>query len=89
MNFPFDCAREFILRNFEIVGGLQIQPETGAGVEVSSQPQRRIRSYTAPLVDNFGNSRYRDAEIESQPVHAELERFHELGAENLARMDWR
>jgi hypothetical protein len=74
---------------FEIEGGLKIQPETRACIEVSGQPQRRVRSYAAALVDDLGNSRHWHAKIKRQSVHTEPERLHELGAEDFAGMDGR
>jgi hypothetical protein len=82
-------VRELVIGNFEIVRGLKIQPEAGAGVEVPGQPQSRIWSNAAALVNDFSHSRHRDAEIKRQPIHAEPQRLPELGTENLTRMDWR
>jgi hypothetical protein len=88
-HFPFNGVRELVIGGFEIVRGLKIQPEAGAGVEVRSPPQSRIRSNAAAFVNDFTHSRHADAEIKRQPIHAEPQRLHELGAENLTRMDWR
>ena len=62
-NFTLNYTRDLVLRNFQIVPGLKIQPEAGAGVEVSSESQSSIWGNAAALVDNLGNSRHRDAQI--------------------------
>ena len=69
-DFPFNGAGELVLRHLEIVRGLKNQPKARAGIEVPSQPQSRIWSNAAALVDDLGNARHRDAEIERQPIHA-------------------
>jgi hypothetical protein len=87
LNFSLDIARQFVFRNFEVVSSLEIQPKTCAGIEVPCEPKGGIRRDSAALVHDLRNARYRDMKIEREPVHAELKRFHELGAQNLARMD--
>jgi len=75
---------------FEIEGGLKIQPETRACIEVSGQPQRRVRSYAAALVGPISAIRVTGTRRSSgQSVHTEPERLHELGAEDFAGMDGR
>ncbi len=71
MNFAFDGAGKLILGHFQIVCELKIQPETWARIEVSGQPQGRVWSNATALVDDLGNSRHWDTEIEREPVHAE------------------
>jgi hypothetical protein len=87
-NFPFNDPRKPVLRNFQIISGLQIHPEAGAGIEIPGEPQSRIWSNPAALVHNFGYSRYRNTQVERQPIHAETERFHEVCIQNLPGVDW-
>jgi hypothetical protein len=77
------------VRSFEIIGGLKIQPEPGAGVEVAGEAQSCVGRNASAFVDNLGHSRYWDSKIERQTVHAEAQRLHEFGAENLAGVDGR
>jgi len=86
--FPFNDPRKLVLRNFQMISGLQIHPEAGAGIEIPGEPQGRIWSNPAALVHNFGYSRYRNTQVERQPIHAETERFHEVCTQNLAGVDW-
>jgi hypothetical protein len=68
---------------------LKIQPKTRAGIEVPGQSQGLIRSYAAPLVDNLRDSSHRHPQIDRQPIHAQSQRLHEIGAQNLAWMNGR
>jgi hypothetical protein len=86
-NFPFNYAGELVVRNFQIVRGLKIQPKSRAGVEVPSQAQSSIRSNAAALMDDLGNARHWDAQIKRQPIHAQTQRLHELRTQNLAGMN--
>jgi hypothetical protein len=63
---------------------LQIQPKARAGVEVTREPQRRVGTYSSAAMDDFRDSRHRYVKIKRQPVHAELERFHEICSQNFA-----
>jgi hypothetical protein len=38
-------------------------------------------------VNDLGNPRDRHPQIERETIHAELKRFHKVGAQNLAGMD--
>ena len=40
-------------------------------------------------VDDLGNARHWNAEIERQPIHAQAERLHKVRTQNLAGMDGR
>jgi hypothetical protein len=88
-NLAFDVSRQLVFRNFEIIGGLKIQPKPRAGLEVPRKAESRIWCNPAALVNNLCNSRHWDMKIERQPIHAELKRFHELGSQNFARVDGR
>src|SRR5579859_652332 len=88
-NFPFDDTQPFVLSNFQIVSGLQIEPKTSAGIEIAGQAQRRIRRNGATLVNNLRNPSNRDTEVECEAIHAQLKGFHELGAQNFARVNGR
>ena len=87
MDFFLDCARQPVFGHFQIVGGLKVHPEPGAGVEITSQAQGGIGRDSAPFVDNFGNPRHRHAQIEGEAIHAEAKRLHELRTQNLAGMN--
>src|SRR5580704_7689904 len=67
--------------------GLEIQPETRAGLEIPRKPQGGIWRDAATFVNDLRNTRHRNVEIERQPIHAELKRLHELCAQNFAGMD--
>jgi len=68
---------------------LQIQPKPCAGIEVPGKAQSSVGRDPAALVNDFRNPCHGDAEIERQPIHAELKWFHELRAQNLAGVNGR
>jgi hypothetical protein len=68
--------------NLEVIGALKVQPEGGAGIEVPGERQSRVRDDAAALVDDAGHTRHRDAEVERQPVHEEVQWLHEIGTKN-------
>jgi hypothetical protein len=76
------------LRNLQIVRGLKIQPKARAGIEVPREPQCRIWSNPAALVNDLGDSCYWYTEIERQTIHAQAQRFHEVRAQDLAGDGW-
>jgi len=88
MHLSFDTAGQLVRGDFQIICGLQIHPESRARIEVASQPQRRIGSDAAALVNNFRNPSYGHMQIQSETIHAELKRLHEVSPQNLAGMDW-
>src|ERR1039457_3192071 len=88
-NLRFNNAPELVLRNLQIVRGLKIQPKARAGIEVPREPQCRIWSNPAALVNDLGDSCYWYTEIERQTIHAQAQRFHEVRAQDLAGMDGR
>jgi len=87
MHLSFDTAGQLVRGDFQIVCGLQIHPESRARIEVASQPQRRIGSDAAALVNNFRNPSYGHMQIQSDTIHAELKRLHEISLQNLPRMN--
>jgi len=88
MHLSLDTAGQLVGCDFQIVCGLQIHPEKRRGLEVASQPQRRIGSDATALVNNLRNASHGHMQIQSQTIHTELKRLHEVSPQNLAGMDW-
>ena len=86
LHVALDGALQSILGYFQVVRCLQIQPETGAGIEVPAQPQGGIRRDAPAPVDDFRDARHGHAKIQRQLVHAEAQRGHEVLAQNPALM---
>ncbi len=65
----FDLDAEGILRDFQVVIGLEIGPELRAGSEVARQPQRRVRGDRAATAHNVVHARNGNPEFQREPVH--------------------
>src|ERR1041385_2575893 len=61
-----DLRAFFLLGEAEFVELLQVQPEIGAGAEPVPEPQRRIRSDRALLVQDAGDAVRRNVELPRQ-----------------------
>jgi hypothetical protein len=75
--------------DFEVVEILEIEPKFRVGVEISREAKSCFGGDAAAFVNNFADSSGRDAEFQSELVDGEMERLHEVLAENFAGMDWR
>jgi hypothetical protein len=86
-NLLVDLRSELVLGNFQIIGSLEIQPVTRAGLEIARQPQSSISGDASPLVNDLGDSRDRNVQIKGQPVHAQTEWLEIVFTKNFTRMD--
>ena len=82
-NFTLDRIGKLIFSEFKIVSRLKIQPESRAGIEITRQAQRGIRSHATAFMNNFGDAGNRNAQIQIEFVHAEAERHEKILAQNL------
>jgi hypothetical protein len=64
---------------------LQVEPELRAVAEIAAPPHRRIGRNRPAAVQNIGDAAGWDAEVESEPVGAEVTRRH-LPSQEPARM---
>jgi hypothetical protein len=72
-----DGFSSFLLRDAEIVQGLQVDPELCAGAEEMSQAQRRVGGDVAVPIQNLGDAVGGNLEMARQCGGAHLE-FREL-----------
>jgi hypothetical protein len=66
-NLTINFSGEIILGNFKIAGGLEIKPETRAGIELTGQVQGGVRGDAAAFADNFDDAGDRNTQIEREP----------------------
>jgi hypothetical protein len=89
MHLAFNLSRlPMTPGDFEVIEVLQIQPKLGIGVEKSRQPQSCFRGNAAAFMDNFTDAGRWNVQFEGKLVDRELQRFHEIFAQNLSGMDW-
>jgi hypothetical protein len=87
MDFPFDCARQLVLGDFQIVGGLQVHPEFRAGVEVAGQTQGSIGRDSPTFVNYLWDTGTGTRRSRARRVQARAKRLREVTAQNLTGMD--
>jgi hypothetical protein len=75
--------------DFEIVEVLEIEPEFRIGVEISGEAKGGFGGDAAAFVDDFTDARGGDTELKSELVDGQMERLHEVLAEDFAGMNWR
>jgi hypothetical protein len=74
---------------FEIVVGLQVQPELRAVAEIQAETERGVGADPPPLVDNLGDAVRRDADRLGELVLRQPVFLQELLAQHLTRRDRR
>ena len=72
---PRDLGAAFTLDDSNVVLALQIKPELGTISKISAEPDGRICSDRAASIEDIGNTARWYAEIEREPICAELARF--------------
>jgi hypothetical protein len=63
-----DAGVVVALGDREVVAGLEVQPELGAGAEVASEAKRRVRADRASAVQDLGDPPRGQAERQGQAV---------------------
>ena len=58
--------------DFEVVAGLEVEPETGGGAEVASQPERGVGGDPPLAVDDLVDPPRGHADRDGEPVLADL-----------------
>src|SRR2546422_7426577 len=86
LNFAVDLLEPRILCPFQIVGSLQVHPKLRGRVEITTKPQRSIRSDPPALVDDLSDAGRGHTQVKGQLVHGQLERRQVLLTEELSRM---
>ena len=81
----FSCA----FRYFEVVEILEIEPKFGVGVKISREAEGGFGGDAAALVSNFTDACGRDTQFQSELVDGQIQRLHEVLAEDFAGVDWR
>jgi hypothetical protein len=69
-DFPFD-GRRLLLRNFQVGGGLQIQPQLSGCLELVRQAHGRIGGDRAPTVNDQADAAQENPGISRQPYEAD------------------
>src|ERR1700685_2833640 len=73
---PCDLGALLPLDHADIVLTLQVQPKLCAVAEISAEPHRGIGRDRAAAIEDVGDAARGNADIERQPVCAELSRDH-------------
>jgi hypothetical protein len=74
-NTPRDLGAAFTLDDSNVVLTLQIKPELGTISKISAESDGRICSYRPASIEYVGDATRWYAEIEREPICAELARF--------------
>src|SRR5262245_20200979 len=82
----FDLRAAVLARLGQVVHGLQIHPELGAGAEEAREPQRRVRRHRALALDDRADAGRGHAQGHRERVHGHAERRKKFLAERLAGM---
>ncbi len=77
-----------ILRDFQIIASLQVEPERGGGAKSARQAQRSIGCDTAPALNNRINAVWGNAQGTRQGILADAQRLEELFQQNPRRDGW-
>ena len=72
---PRDLGAAFTLDDSNVVLALQIKPELSTVSEISAEPDGRICSDRSASIQDVCDATRRYAEIEREPICAELARF--------------
>jgi hypothetical protein len=88
-DLAIEAITEAILLQFQVVMGLQIQPEPIGRLKVPRQSQRRVGGNRALPTDDFVDPPRRDADVLGQTILADAKRAEKLLKKYLAGMDWR
>jgi hypothetical protein len=85
-DFGGDPLAKLGFRERELVGGLQVEPETRAVAEIAGEPKRRLGRNTALAVQNVGDAARRGAQRKRKRVGRQATRF-DLIFQDSAGMD--
>jgi hypothetical protein len=78
LDLPRDCVRTLLLGYLQIVKLLKVKPKLRCGSKEARQAESRVGADGALAVHNLRNACHGDAQLQRQPVHAQLEWVHEL-----------
>ncbi len=88
-HLALDLVFQVILRDFQIIPGLQVEPELGGGAESTRQAQGGIGCDTAPALNDGIDAVWGNPQGTRQGVLADAQRLEELFQQNLTGMDGR
>src|SRR2546429_7923004 len=83
---PVERIAEPVFLGFQVIPGLQMDPEPLGGAEEAGQPQRRVRADAALAVHDLVDPPGRDPDLLGQLVLAHRKRLEELLQQDLAWM---